>query len=246
MSYAVVTPWWNPEQRDKFLEAWSIDKLPDWLFLEQDRDKSGCPVTKNRGIVRALESKPDAILCVDDDCFPDLTETYGSDLGLFAKLHMISLAPQPVELFEQITKPACRGTTYFERSVILPVAASLGYWSYIADLDAASQLVRGPLTPMTFKRGTLFWRFAPLSGMNIAFRSEFWPYFMFDEEHGRYDDIFMSYRLQGEAYRRGYCISLNGPNVRHVRQSAVFHNLRVESQDMELNETIWKEQVKAA
>lgn len=260
MKYAVVVPWHNPEQLRSFLDAWGMKNpkddhsmlLPQWLFLEQDKDMEGCAVTKNKGIQRALDEGAEVIVVLDDDCYPQrdwLSEptisglkslTYRNPtLQELAEAHIKALEPQPVELYEAITDPPSRGTPCFNRCVTMPVAASMGFWTGVPDLDAATSLRRDSEAPIEFKRKTMFGRFFPFSGMNCAFRAEFWPFFKFEEGVGRMDDIFMGYRLQAEAYKRGYCISLNGPLVRHSRQSNVWANLKVEAEFMERNENEW-------
>lgn len=253
MKFCIVTPWHNEKQKEKFLEGWNINKVPDWLIFQEDKDKSGCGKTKNAGIEEALRRDAEVVIVLDDDCYPDYSWPECADrmgeryIDWFAKEHLNALTPHPVCLYEAITDPPSRGTPYFNRTVIMPVAASMGFWAENPDYDAPHQLVGNNnerfLHPMLYKK-TMFWRFFPFSGMNCAFRSEFWPHFKFDETADRFDDIFMGYRLQAEAYRRGYCINLNGPSVRHSRQSNVWKNLRVESENMERNEHEWKQYVK--
>jgi hypothetical protein len=46
-----------------------------------------------------------------------------------------------------------------------------------------------------------------------------------------------------EAYHRGHGINLKGPVVRHMRQSNVWHNLKVEAENLERNESEWRKYV---
>lgn len=244
MKYAVCVAWHDEKQKERFLSSWSVDSIPDWLFMEQDKDHSGCAKTKNRAILRALEAKPEFICVIDDDISPsnDTTDT----LQKWAEQHALCYHfPERVRVFEAVTEPPSRGTPYLPQNhfLELPVAAVMGFWVGVGDYCAAAQLVRGATTPMKFRKEAFFWRWFPLSGMNVSFRSELWPHFKFDEEHDRWDDIFSGYRLMAEAYRRGYCITTKGPTVRHSRQSDPFKNLKIEAEHAERNETLWRQYV---
>ncbi len=252
LKYAVCTPWHNPEQRDKFLAGWGIasDKIPPYLFLEQDTDRSGCAVVKNRAIQRAYDAGAEVIIVLDDDClcseqicigtrsFP-ICNAYG--LEEFCRRHVAALEPQPVQLFRTVTTPFSRGTPFLpqNRSVTMPVAASMGFWTSVGDFDAPSQLVHGATTPMKFDRETVHGPYFALSGMNLAFRREWWPIAQFINV-SRYDDIWQGIIWQKIAYSRGFCFNLAGPLVRHSRQSNVWANLRDETVHAEANDTLWQ------
>lgn len=241
----IVTAWWNPEQRNKFLAVWGLDyaNLPDYIILQQDENKEGCAATKNKGIEEALRRGAKIVVVLDDDCFPyDLEGVSDSHnlLSYFASLHENALEPQEVEMYKVVTNPPSRGTPYYNRTVKMPVAASLGFWNNIPDLCAPAQLVRGPFCKMEFDRKPVFGQMFPYCGMNVAFRTEFlpWAYFV---DLPRVDDIFAGYLFQKEAYRRGYCFNLNGPLVHHSRQSNVWANLKEEAKYLERNETLWSD-----
>lgn len=124
----------------------------------------------------------------------------------------------------------------------MPVAASMGFWTEIGDYCAPRQLTFGATHPMEFRQTTVFARYFPLCGMNFAFRPAGWdPWYYHVENVGRFDDIWMGWLWQHEAYRRGYCFNLNGPLVRHSRQSNVWKNLRDETLHLEESETLWKQ-----
>lgn len=236
MKTKVVVPWHNPKQLDLFLSAWWIKSADDRLLLQQDTDKSGCALTKNAGVRRAIDSGAEVIIVLDDDCFPEEDQTLDS----FIAEHLQALEPQPVLMFEQVTEPASRGTPYFNRTITMPVAASMGFWSHIGDYDAPGQLVHGALNPMDFDRKTIFGKYFPLCGMNLAFRATEWPWCQFINVP-RFDDIWQGFLWQKKAYAHGQCFNLIGPIVRHSRQSNVWANLRDEAQNLERNEMIWRE-----
>ena len=154
---------------------------------------------------------------------------------------MRALEPQPVALFETVTDPASRGTPYAPANLTatLPVAASMGFWTRVGDHCAVRQLAHGPI-PMTFAPRAVYGRWFPLCGMNLAFRPALWDPWCRFVEVARFDDIWMGWLWQKEAYRRGYCFNLGGPLVQHSRQSNVWVNLRQEVDHLEASETLWR------
>ena len=242
-SFAVCVAWYNPSQRDKFLEAWGLrDSLPPWLFLEQDVNRVGGAKMKNQIIDRVVRgAQHEVVIVLDDDCYPELSEGYGTSLEAFAIRHLDALLRQPVEMVEAVTEPPSRGTPYFCRTLQMPVACSMGFWTGVGDYDGPGQLVHGARTPMTFRRKAIFGRFFALCGMNLAFPARWWPWCRFIEDVPRFDDIWQGFIFQKHAYRAGFCFNLAGPVVRHSRQSNVWANLRDEALNLERNETMWRE-----
>lgn len=259
----VVVPWHNPVQRDAFLEAWSLTGAEPFLVLEQDKTRAGCARTKNAGVMRAMELGASIVIVLDDDCFPcgptgpqgasptvSAAETVRdgfvaaptgahSIIELMAA-HRAALAPQAVPMCEAVTDPPSRGTPYFCRTLTMPVAASMGFWTEVGDYDACGQLAHGATHPMTFRRGPIFGRYFPLCGMNLAFRPREWDPWWHFIDVARFDDIWQGFLWQREAIRRGACFNLAGPLVRHSRQSNVWANLRDEAVHLEANDTLWR------
>jgi hypothetical protein len=235
MKTTVVVPWHNQKQIELFKDAWQITGDHRVIF-QQDKDKSGCALTKNRGVKRAIDEGAEAVVVLDDDCFPHDGQSFSD----FIQQHERALEPQSVVMFDAVTEPPSRGTPYFSRTIQMPVAASMGFWSHVGDYDAPSQLVHGALKPMSFDRSPKFGRYFPLCGMNLAFRAEEWPWCQFINV-ARFDDIWQGFVWQKKAYASGQCFNLNGPIVRHSRQSNVWANLKDESINLERNESIWKE-----
>lgn len=236
MKTLVVVPWHNEEQIGKFLDAWKLESNDGRILLQRDIDKQGCALTKNLGIRKAIDNGADVIVVLDDDCFPHEDQT----IDELIRDHQKALEPQPVEMFESVTYPPSRGTPYFNRTITMPVAASMGFWSDVGDYDAPGQLVHGAKTPMRFNRKTVYGRYFPLCGMNLAFRSSEWPWCQFVNVP-RFDDIWQGFLWQKKAYASGQCFNLSGPIVRHSRQSNVWANLKDESVNLERNERIWSE-----
>jgi hypothetical protein len=241
LPFAVCVAWYNPLQRAQFLKAWGLEEpLPPWLFLEQDVNRIGGAKMKNQIMSRVVrDGLAEVLVVVDDDCYPEPSEPYRT-LEEFAWRHVRALEPQPVELCVLVSSPPSRGTPYFDRTVEMPVAASVGFWTHIGDYDAPSQLVRGATTPMAFFRKTLFGRYFAFCGMNFAARASWWPWFRLIENAPRFDDIWAGFIFQKYATHAGFCFNLNGPLVRHSRQSNVWGNLRDEVLNLEANETMWK------
>lgn len=235
--FAVVVAWHNLDQLTKFKRAWSLlGAAPDWLILQRDEDRSGCARTKNAGIQRAIERGFKGVVVLDDDCFP------ADGIGLLDTLrhaHFHALAPVDVEMFQTVTSPVSRGTPYHTRTMRMPVAASMGFWRNVGDYDAPAQLVHGATHPMEFRKDPIFGRYFALSGMNVAFSLEWWPWCRFIDVP-RFDDIWMGWLFQKHAYAKGYCFNPAGPEVMHSRQSNVWANLRDEAKWLEVNETLWR------
>lgn len=235
---AVVVPWVTLKERDGFMRAWKLSGDEPWLIMQNDLHKEGCGVTKNRGVARAVKAGFDIVLILDGDCYPHSDGPRCMETML--EKHAAALEPQSVEMFDTVTSPPSRGTPYGELTMKMPVAASMGFWSEVGDYCAVRQLSHN-CGPMGFNRKTVSGRYFPLCGMNLAFRpKDWWPWCRFIDV-SRFDDIWMGWLFQKEAYRRGYCFNLAGPLVRHSRQSNVWKNLKDEAIHLEANETLWRE-----
>lgn len=237
LNFCVVVPWHSREQIDKFLSAWGVDcaKLPSWLLLVEDPTRTGCAATKNRGIAEAIARKFEYICIIDDDCYP---KNFAS-LDSWARDHIEALQDVECPLFEVVTDPPSRGTPYFKRTMKMRVAASMGFWHDIPDYDAPHQLCYHA-KPMQFRPQLVFGKYFPLCGMNLAFRASEWPWCQFIDVP-RFDDIWGGFLWQRQAYAQNKCFNLNGPAVRHVRQSKVFQNLKIEAENLERNEELWQQ-----
>jgi hypothetical protein len=236
MNAMVVVPWCNPKQRDEFLSAWGVRAVPSWLVLQHDVHREGCAATKNKGVDEACERGADVVVVLDDDCFPHEAPS----LERLMEAHAAALEPQRVKLFEVVTSPPSRGTPFGELTAEMPVAASMGFWVGVGDYCGVRQLATGA-PPMEFKREPVHGRYFPLCGMNVAFRPSLWGPWRRFVDVPRFDDIWMGWLWQREAYRRRHCFNLAGPIVRHARQTNPWRNLVVEARHLEANETLWAE-----
>lgn len=237
----VVVPWCSEQQRDAFLAAWGLSRSahahPSWLVLQHDATRAGCAATKNLGITVARDRGAEVVVVLDDDCYPHGDTT---TLERLVEQHLAALRPQRARLFEVVTDPPSRGTPYGDLSVEMPVAASMGFWAGVGDYCAVRQLATGA-PPMSFKQVATFGRYFPLCGMNLAFRPADWDPWCRFIDVPRFDDIWMGWLWQREAYRRRHCFNLAGPVVRHARQSNAWKNLAAEARHLEANETLWAE-----
>lgn len=244
---AVVVPWHIPEVRDQFRVAWGLgvnefNPTPDWLIMEHDANKEGCAVTKNRGVRRAMDAGYEVVCVLDSDCFPVTRMLAGPEtLEELMTAHLACLEPQEFPVFEVTTKPAARGVPYFNRTIKLPVAASVGWWEGMPDRDAARQLIEGATAPMEYQRRIIYGRPTMLCGMCIAFRPAEWRPWCDFINVSRMDDVFQSWLWCKEAKRRNACFNLCGPTIRHARQSQVFRSLVDEAKWLEFNETAWSD-----
>lgn len=234
MKTCVIVPWHRQEQKDRFLAAWGLTNWPRWVLLMQDELGVGCARTKNAGIKKARELGYEAAVILDDDCFP--TENCQTLEELVAG-HLQALRPRPIP-FHVLTDPPSRGTPHHAREMLMPVAASMGFWEGVGDVDAVTQLFLGVKAEVCDTL-PVFGKFFPLSGMNVAFRLDWWPWCQFIDVP-RFDDIWMGWLWMKRAYATGHCFALDGPTIRHERQSNVWANLRAEAPNMEFSETLWQ------
>ena len=241
MNPFVVVPWHRDKELEQFKAAWRINAVPEWLILQHDAKREGCGVTKNNGIRHAVSRGCDVVVILDGDCYPSGNCKTLEDL---AGAHMVALEPQPVQMFHEVTNPPSRGTPYGELTLVMPVAASMGFWLNVPDYCAVRQLAFAA-EAMTFDHRPVYGRYFPLCGMNLAFRpNQWWPWCKFIDVP-RFDDIWMGWLWQKHAYHEGYCFNLNGPTITHARQSNVWRNLQDEAVHLEANETLWREIARA-
>jgi hypothetical protein len=122
----IIVPWHNREQLNRFLTAWNVFETDDRLVLVQDKDKSGCAATKNRGIKLAMEEGADTVIVLDDDCFPVENQT----LGYFIVWHLEALKPKAIQAFKPVTTPeSSRPDSGFLRLMVSPILPSCKAWS---------------------------------------------------------------------------------------------------------------------
>lgn len=230
----VVVPWHSAKQKETFKFEWGINDN-DPVIFQEDKNGDGCAATKNAGIKKAFDSGAEMICVLDDDCFP---EYGGNTIYEFIRGHAKALQPQKVQRVVASTIPNSRGTPYRNGHMEMPVAASMGFWTDYPDFDAITALYLGETAKVEFNRRVIFGPYFPFCGMNFAFHRDW-----IDEavlvNAPRWDDIWMGWVWEKIAYEKGFCFNLQGPTVRHSRQSNVWKNLWEEVKYVEQNETLW-------
>lgn len=243
VNFKIVVPWHQEQQLDEFKRAWHLtDPLPEFLILQHDKHREGCAVTKNKGIEKAIQQSADVVIVLDSDCYPCKVPEgqMQHTLYTFGLDHVVALQPQEVLSVTCATWPPSRGTPYHKRTLKMPVAASMGFWEGVPDLDAPSQLVHGAFKELSFYPDVIHGRYFPLCGMNLAFHVKEYPWCRFINVN-RFDDIWQGWLWQRKAYAEGKCFNLRGPRVHHARQSNVWANLKIEAEHLERNETLWSD-----
>ena len=205
-----------------------------WIIPSQT---SAC---RSYGYWLAWQRRPDMILTLDTDCYPDGSDLIGghaANLGRSATIDWVNSGPGEVMY---------RGFPYEVRGRS-PVMLSHGLWSQVPDLDAATWLHQRDLrlphagTTATIPR----WSFFPMCGMNLAWRAELTPamYFgIFGPAYGfdQFDDIWAGVLVKRVLDHLGYAAVSGHPSVQHRKQSNVYVNLVKQAPGMSMNEHWWR------
>lgn len=151
----------------------------------------------------------------------------------------------PISWISTSTDMYMRGFPYQVREEA-PVMLSHGVWNIVPDYDAPTQL----LTPKDFKptyyKGTIpKGIFAPICGMNLAFRREALPYIYFapvGQFRGaeRFDDIWGFIPVIEDFAKLNWGIVTGYATVDHQRASNVFTSLEKEAVGIRKNEEYWQ------
>lgn len=195
------------------------------------------PAVRNLGLAAVAKLLPNVeyIVTLDDDTAPegDTIQDHVDALGQRVPISWISLCSEYM-----------RGFPYGVRGEA-PVMVSHGVWSGLPDLDAPTQLTGAPDRPV-YARAQPIPKgiFAPLCGMNIAFRRRVLPFAYWAPTvrlpgAERFDDIWMGLYLKRACDQRNWAILSGRALVKHDRASDVFKNLGEEARGIEINETLW-------
>ncbi len=219
---------WEEIDKELGKQSWIIPRRTDCI--------------RSYGFLKAYRMKPDFIVTLDDDCFPNSPQPY------FLDEHWSKLVePEPssawVNTLENVFP---RGYPYFTSRRKKFCVLNHGLWNKVPDFDAPSQLYysRQPTdiawVDKTIPCGSYF----PMCGMNIAFRPEVTPalYFLLmgkDYEFDRFGDIWSGIIIKKIVDHLGYCISSGKPSITHLRASNVWTNLKKERTGLEVNEFFW-------
>lgn len=199
-----------------------------------------CAGVRQLGFLYIAQSLPDVeyILTFDTDTAP---------IGDPIQDHIDQLNRRvPISWISTSTDMYMRGFPYGVREEA-PVMMSHGVWEGVPDYDAPTQL----LTPKDFKptyyKGVIpKGIFAPICGMNLAFRREALPYIYFapvGQFKGceRADDIWMGLMVIKKFAELNWAITTGYATVEHQRASNVFKSMIQEAVGIGHNEEFWKD-----
>lgn len=216
---------WKEIDEELGKDSWIIPRLSDCI--------------RSFGFLKAYQRKPDMIITMDDDCYPDDKS--------FIDQHRQSLRiPYSSTWIQHFQGMNVRGFPYNleKKQCIL----NMGLWSNIPDLDAKTQLqyptYRAKKERFTFPVAKNC--YAPISGMNVAFRPEVVPAYYFllmgkNYEYDRFGDIWAGIFLKKICDHLDYIISGGIPYVRHDRASNPLINFKKEKPGLPINERLWKD-----
>jgi len=196
------------------------------------------------GFYRAWLAKPDMIVTLDDDCWPD-------DGQQFLDTHWRALQTKGTMCAwnEVGVGLVTRGVPYFNVERECEIALNVGLWSQVPDIDASTQLVKPRLAPTVefapLQQIIPFNRYFPMSGMNLAFKPELTPamYFLLmghSYPYDRFGDIWAGLFVKKICDHLGLAVSVGAPIVKHMRKSNVFNNLIKEAPGIAVNEELWR------
>lgn len=239
-----------------------------WEDIDKDLGKSSWIIPrrtsaiKSYGFWKAYQEGADAVVSLDDDCYPP--SRYGKRIGSqfsydLVEEHTKNLFSRSMEepaWVASIAKVRPRGLPYeHTKRIISPdsVVLSHGLWANIPDFDARTQIALGEDVPhvreyfvdQVIPMNTFF----PMCGMNFAWKRELGPamYFMLmgkdkNEKHwgyDRFDDIWAGIFLKKIIDVLGYRSVSGHPVVWHDRASDPRVNLEKERTGMKVNEDLW-------
>jgi hypothetical protein len=198
-----------------------------------------CAASRNLGFAYVAKYMPNIeyIYTLDDDCHPigDPIEDHINQLKRSVPISWISTADIPM-----------RGFPYQIREEA-PCMLSHGVWETTPDYDAPTQL----LTPKDFKptyyKGVIpKGIYAPICGMNLAFRVEALKHIYFApvgdfKGAERWDDILMGIMVIKKFAELGWGIVTGYSRINHIRASNVFFNLEKEAVGLRHGEEFWKD-----
>src|SRR3990167_848798 len=222
---------WKEIDEDLKDKAWIIPRKTDCI--------------RSYGFYLAYKENYDAILTLDDDCYPEYF--LYSNFDQFLKLHIANLNFQPTKWVSTIKEIKPRGLPFKnkgERKVVI----NMGFWKKIPDLDAPTHLSFDPereyeanfLMPVPPNY------YYPMSGMNLMFIREDSPmmYFLLmgrDYKYDRFGDIWCGIISKKICDHLGLSVTAGSPDVIHDKASNIWANLRKETEALHENEFFWEE-----
>lgn len=259
----IVVPSHKQELTDSFLKAWQplFDKHNVEFILVDDSGKepfivynnkkhypkgtgelisNHCAGVRQLGFLYIHQKLPNVeyIITLDTDVSP---------IGDPIQDHIEQLNRRvPISWISTSTDAYMRGFPYQVREEA-PVMMSHGVWETVPDYDAPTQLLMPKDFKPTYYKGVIpKGIFAPICGMNLAFRREALPYVYFapvgnfkGAERG--DDIWGGLMWIKKFAELNWAIVTGYARVNHLRASNVFLNIEKEAVGIRHNEDFWKD-----
>src|SRR3989344_7254143 len=159
-----------------------------WEDVDKELNNNSWIIPRNAaairsfGFLKAYQLKPDMIITLDDDCYPDDEN--------FVQRHWEALnTPKLLGWVQHFQGIRARGLPYDLGTC--QTVLNMGLWSNIPDLDGKTQVAKPEYRSKSteFNFHAPFGYFMPLSSMNLAFRPEIVPAYYFllmGKEYGHY------------------------------------------------------------
>ncbi|MBU0579280.1 hypothetical protein KKE34_00410 [Patescibacteria group bacterium] len=227
-----------------------------WQEIDDDLGKNSWIIPRkvsairNYGFLKAHQMGANAIITIDDDCYPvknhHLIDLHTKNLSLKTPQNWVNTYPDARYMYT-------RGMPYLNRDEAT-IMVSHGLWTNVLDLDGPTHLQN-----LNFKaefaqhflqiipKGAYY----PMCSMNLAFRREVTPLMYFplmgEDKNGnkwgydRFDDIWAGIFSKKIMDHLGYGVINGAPFVEHRKASDPFKNLIKEATGIEVNEKIWFE-----
>lgn len=208
-----------------------------WIIPSQT---SAC---RSYGYYKAWQRKPDMIVTLDNDCYPESPNYFISGhRGALDAQSTLGWVTSDKYKYGVLT----RGFPYDIRQKS-EALLNHGLWSNIPDLDAPTSLHNPSLRfePAIDNHTIPQHNFFAVCGMNLAWKTELTPamYFgIFGPEYGfdQFDDIWAGVLVKKVLDHLGFAARSGYPSVEHRKQSNVFTNLKKQAPGMQMNENFWK------
>lgn len=247
----------KPQLKDFNAEFYGAEEISSWFNSRGLRSfKTVIPErahNKNSfGLLIALERGGyDMIVFLDDDTYP----VAGCDfLGAHYQALNVKLPVRRSEGVWMNTHPQyyAHGMPYCQRrkkttwgipNGFTGTVLNMGLWTGIPDLNAIDYLALAPewnphLNVESFTVAPK--QFAPICGMNVAFKPEIIPAY-YQLWHKGWDDLFGGLYVKVIADHMGKGISVGKPLCVHAKEPRdLFKDIETELPSMRLNEELWK------
>lgn len=222
-----------------------------WDNIDQDLKEKAWIIPRRTAAIRsygfykAYQTRPDMIITLDDDCYPD-------DVN-FVKTHYKYLSKTYSAQWTQHAQSDLKMRGVPKKTKEVGCVLNMGLWSNVPDLDGETQKanLEFRIKKQNFNFHLAKGQYAPISSMNLAIKQEIIPAFYFllmghSWGFDRFDDIWSGIFLKKIADHLGVTFSGGSPYVWHDRASDPDINAVKEKTGKEVNEYLWKdvEQVK--